>query len=213
MLNGIEPILIFQLYKLIPEAETTLAKIPLTSGIKKKATFAIIPIYLSEKLTGVFIDSESKSIDIDTEQNSLANGDPSVPTQKALGSITSVNLQAERGSVGLTILLAISELLLDKVTSQEYELTYINGAVTVFGGLIHSFSFEQGANDTLYRIKIDLSRGRPKTKSVQVAEDPNAVRLGSTGTTPDISAPKVPAGGSSSGSSQIAPRTSIGGPT
>lgn len=108
--------------------------------------------------------------------------------------------------MGLTILLALSEQLLDKTTSGEYEVTYMHDAITVFGGLVHSFSYEQGTDNDLYKIKLELSRGKPKTKSVVVSEDPNAARLGTTAPTPPINAP-TSSGGSSSGGSIIQPRT------
>lgn len=203
MLGNLDPIIIFKLYKILPTAQQTLAKIPLTSQSKTKATYAIIPIYLSETITGIYIDNESKNIDIDTDTTSLNTGDPALVNQKALGSITTVNLIGKQGSIGLTILLALSELILDKVASQEYEITYMHGGVTVFAGLIHSFSYDQGTDNDLYKIKIELSKGRPKSKSVQVAEDPNSVRLGTTGATPPANAPTV--SGGSSGTSQIAP--------
>lgn len=67
MLNGIDPIIIFQLYKRLPSTEQTLSKIPITANTGKKVTFAVIPIYLSAEITGIYIDSESKNIDIDTD--------------------------------------------------------------------------------------------------------------------------------------------------
>lgn len=206
MLNGIDPIIIFQLYKLVPSTQKTLAKIPLTSQPKQKATFAVIPIYLSEVITGIFIDTESKNIDIDTDTNSLANGDPSIINQKTLASVTTINLVAKQGSVGLTILLALSELILDKVTSQEYEITYMHEGITVFGGLIHSFSYDQGTSDDLYKIKLELSRGRQKSKSVVVGENPDAARLASQGPVPQPGASTVaPNTAGNSGSSVIQP--------
>lgn len=205
MLNGIDPIIIFQLYKLIPSTTDLLANIPITAEVKKRATVAIIPIYLSEKITGIYIDTESKNIDIETNVDSLTSGDPALVNQKTLGSIVTVNLKASANSVGLTILSAMAELLLDKVTSQEYEMTYIHQSTTIFGGLLHSFSVDQGGNDDLLKIKLEIARGRPKTNSVLVKEDPNAVRLGTSGVTPPTTAPTVP-GGSSTGQSVIAPR-------
>lgn len=187
MLQGIDPVIIFQLYKLTPAASSTLAAIPLTSGAKTKTTFAVIPIYLSANLTGIQIDSESKNIDIDTDNIGTTNGEPSPIQQRPIGSVTTINLKARQGSVGMTILLALAELLLDKIVSQEYEITYCHGGITVFGGLIHSFSYDQGTEDDLYKIKIELSRGRPKSKSVPVEQDPNALRLGDTGAIPSIS--------------------------
>lgn len=207
MLGAIDPIIVFQIYKNLPPATPETSAIPLVSLARLRSTIAVIPIYLSEEKTGVFIDTESKNIDIDTNTDSLSSGDGTNVNQKALGSITTVNLFAKKDSIGLTVLLALSEQILDKVTSQEYEVTYMNGAVTVFGGLIHAFSYEQGREDDLYKIKIEFARGRTKTKSVQVAEDPNAVRLGTVGTTPGISAPTTAgaAGGIPNGQSVIKP--------
>lgn len=206
MLGNLDPIIIFQLYKQLPATEATLAKIPLAAQNRAKTTFSIVPIYLDENLTGLQIDGESKNIDVTTDTNSTTDGSTPVVTQKALGSITTINLKAKSGSVGLTIMLALMELLLDKVTSQEYEITYMHGPILVYGGLIHSFSYELGSgNDDLCRIKLELAKGRPKlAKSVEVAADPSAVRLGSTGTVPPPGASTVSAG-SSSGQSVIQP--------
>jgi len=211
MLQGIAPIIIFQIYKLLPEVQTTLASIPIVSTSKKKQTFAIIPIYLDMTLTGLVIDAESKNIDIKTEPDTTTDGEPGSVNQSALGSITTINLKGLKGSIGLTILLSLSEVLLDKLGSQEYEITYMNGAVTVFGGLLHGFSYDQGGDDDLYNIKIELSRGRPKTKPVEVGQDPTAVRLGTTGATPPATAPTVtvPPGGANTGKSAIQPNVSV----
>lgn len=210
MLNGVDPVILFQLYKLVPAAQSTLSKIPIASDKKTLVTFAVVPIYLSEQITGLYIDNESKQIDIDTNTNSLPQSGELDVSQKALSSITTVQLKARAGSVGLTILLAMAELLLDKVTSQEYEITYMHGAVTVFGGLIHSLSYEQGENDDLIKIKLELARGRQKKKSINVEDDPNAVRLGTTGTTPAEGASKFKSTTTSS-PSQITPGVRMGG--
>lgn len=213
-LAGIDPIIIFQLYKLLPATAKTLASMPLTSQSKAKSTYAIIPIYLSAALTGIFIDSESKNIDIDTDNVGVTTGEPSPIAQKTLGAITTVNLIASQESIGVTIFLALTELILDKTISQEYEITYCHGGITVFGGLIHGFSYDQGGEDDRYKIKLELSRGRPKPKSVVVDQDPNAVRLSSAGPIPPAGAPTVPEGaGNAGGTSQISPSSgvSIGG--
>lgn len=206
MLGNLDPIIIIQIDKLLPAVEQTLAKIPIAAVRRAKTLFSVIPIYLDEKLTGLQIDSETKNIDVTTDMVSTTDGEPVTAVQKALGSITTINLKARQGSVGLTILLALMELLLDKVTSQEYEITYMHGPVLVYGGLIHSFSYEVGtSNDDLCRIKLELSKGRPKAVAgVQVAADPSAVRLGSSGTVPPANAPTV-SGGAGGGQSVIQP--------
>lgn len=205
MLGSFDPVIIFQIYTKVPEA--TLANIQLTSGTQPKTTSAIIPIYLSENETGLFVDSESKNIDIDSQVDSLSSGAEALVNQKALGSIVSVKLFGKRNSIGLTILLALAEMILDKVTSAEYEVTYMHESVTVFGGLIHGISIEPGANDDRLNITLELSRGRPKSTSVQVDQDPTAVRVGTVGTTPPAGAPTVsaPPGGVGAGNSVIVP--------
>lgn len=208
MLQGIDPIIIFQLYKILPTAQATIANMPITSQPKTKTTYAIIPIYLSAEITGIYIDTESKNIDIDTDNVGSTAGEPSPIAQKTLGAVTTVNLLAKQGSIGLTILLALSELILDKTVSQEYEITYAHGAVTVFGGLIHSFSYEQPSENDLYKITLGLTRGRPKVKSVPVEQDPNAVRLGSTGALPAPNAPTVPPS-TGGGTSAISPGVNV----
>jgi len=207
MLDGIAPIVIFQIYKNIPDPGSSASAIPVVAGAYKRQTFAVIPLYLDENLTGLQIDNNSKQIDIETKPDTLTNGEAGNVNQSSLGSVTKITLKGKKGSVGLTILLALSEQMLDKLASQEYEITYMNGAVTVFGGLIHSFGFEPGTDDDLYRITIELSRGRAKNKTVSVGEDPTATRLGTQGVTPPANAPtvSVPAGGSSAGQSQIQP--------
>jgi hypothetical protein len=212
-LNGLSPIILFQLYKKVQTAApATQSKIPLVSDIAAsvKATYAVIPLYLDEQLTGIMVDTESKNIDIETKPDGLTSGEAGPVNQKPLGSITTVNLIAKRDSVGLTILLALSELLLDKAVSQEFEVTYINGAITVFGGLIHSFSFDQGGNDDLLKLKLEIARGRPKSKSVVVEQDPNATRLASTGSVPPAGAPTVtPSTAGNAGKSVIQPNVSV----
>lgn len=212
MLNGIDPIIMFQLYKILPPTAATLASVPLTSQAKQRATYAIIPIYLSESISGLYIDTESKSIDVDTNMESLTSGSAALINQKILSSITTVNMVGVRNSLGLTMLLSLAELLIDKVTSGEYELTYMHNSVNVFGGLIHSFSHDNDANSELIKIKLEISRGRPKTKSVVVMEDPTAGRLGSTGATPPAGAPTVPGTpAGNSGTSAIQPGVPTGG--
>lgn len=210
MLDGLAPIIIFQLYKNIT-TDTTVVKngIPITSKTTQRQTFAVIPIYLDEKLTGLQIDSESKNIDIETQPSALVTGDAGPTNQQPLGAVTTIMLKGKSTSIGLNILLALSETLLDKLASQEYGVTYMNGAVTVFGGLIHGFSYDAGnANDDLYRIKLEISRGRKASKSVDVAQYPSATRLASAPgaiPAPNSSTVTVPPQGANAGQSVIQP--------
>jgi hypothetical protein len=153
MLNGIDPIIIFHFKNKTTDNSSLLAQFIEAPSI---------PIYLSEKLTGLYVDSESHHIDIETNTNTLASGDQPQVNQKAIGSNVGINLIASSDSIGLTLLMSMADLILPKVTSQEYSITYMHGATAIFDGLLHSFSVEQDANSTLYNIHIELSKSNSK---------------------------------------------------
>lgn len=163
MLNGLDPIIIFQFKKALPSVSDSLARIPLVSQIPTLIEAPPIPVYLSEELTGLFIDSESKNLDSDTTTETKTDGSAPDINQKGINSVVKIDIVANKGSLGLTLLSALSDLLYEKMTSKEYSVTYLNGAVTVFNGLIHSFSIQQSANNDLYNISIEISRGANKS--------------------------------------------------
>jgi hypothetical protein len=179
MLNGLDPIIIFSFSKRL--AELVEIQLPIATQKVVKIPLAVIPVYLSEAITGVYIDTEAKNIDIETAMTGLISAE-SLVSQKPLASITTINLIASANSIGLTILLALSEQLIDLAVAGGCEVTYMHKAITVFGGLIHSFSIDQGSSDDLYKIKIEVSRGST-SKSLTV-KDTSTTRLSSTGETP-----------------------------
>lgn len=163
MLNGIDPIIIFQFSKLSPEASTALARVPVISKIPTLVDAPPIPVYLSEEITGVYIDTEDKTIEIETTVEGKADGATPDVSQKPLGETLTINLVGNKNSLGLTLLSAMSGLILDKAISKEYAITYLHGAITIFRGLLNSFAVTQQANSDLLQIKIELSRGEVKT--------------------------------------------------
>lgn len=175
MLNGVDPIIIFNFKKLTPGSlAETISRIPLVASVVSAIDLPAIPIYLSERLTGIYIDSENKSIEIDTSIDTLTNGgEPSV-NQKALSSTVKIEMQAAQGSIGISLFSALADLILPKVSSKEYSITYLHGAVTVFGGWLHSFAITQASNSTLYTISLELtnpSRSFLKAVDVPLAKD------------------------------------------
>jgi hypothetical protein len=80
-------------------------------------------------------------------------------SQKGISSVVAVNLIAKKNSLGLSLLSAMIDLLFDKVTSQEYSITYLHGATTVFRGVLHSYAVNQNSSNELLSIKIELSKG------------------------------------------------------
>lgn len=155
MLNGLDPIIIFN-FKKIPPVLEGIAKIPIVASIVSAIDLPAIPIYLSEKLTGLFIESEGKNIDIDTTTDALSNGATPNQSQRVIGSVTRISMIARSDSLGVSLMSALTDFIIPKVTSKEYSITYLHGAVTIFAGLLHSFSIEQGSDDTLYRITLEL---------------------------------------------------------
>jgi len=159
MLGGIDPIIIFQFSKLAPSLSETVSKIPVISQIATVIEQPPIPIYLSEELTGIFIDSEDKNVDIETETQTLSDGTTPEVNQRGIGTGISINLVARKDSIGLALLVALIDQAFDKVTSKEYAITYIHGPITVFRGVLHNFSANQNAQNELMTIKLELSRG------------------------------------------------------
>lgn len=165
MLNGIDPIILFNFFELTPSLESRLQKIPVISKLVNKVELVPIPIYLSERASGIYIDSEDKSIDIETKTETFADGSEPEIDQKGLGSIVRINLIAKKDSVGVTLISAMAEQILRKVTSKEYSIDYLHGAITVFNGKLHSFSINQNTDNDLYNISLELASSGVKAKT------------------------------------------------
>lgn len=164
MLGGIDPIILFHYSRLPPETRKSLSKIPLVAEIQEMIQLPPIPIYLSEKLTGMFIDTENKNVDIETSTETTKDGGTPDANQKAISSTVSINLNARKDSVGMILLSALIDVVFQKVTSKEYGITYLNGATTVFNGLLHSYSCTQRADTDLMDIQIQLIRNTGSTQ-------------------------------------------------
>jgi hypothetical protein len=172
MLNGLDPIILIQFYEAPPAVFDTLEKIPLISSYTDRIGLPPIPIYLSEKLTGLYIDNEDKNVDIQTVTETLSDGSTPFTFQKGVGSTVRINLVASKESIGVTLLSALADQIFEKVSSKQYTVSYLHGAVTIFNGLMHSFSINQNANDDLYNIAIELSRSGTANETQQQTDVP-----------------------------------------
>ena len=159
MLNGLDPVIIFQIRKLNPLIGDELASIPLVSKVPSLIEMPPIPIYLSEQLTGLYIDTEDKNVDIETVTDTLTNGAPPDVNQRGIANTIEVNIFAKKSSLGLALISAMIDLCFDKVSSKEYAISYIHGPIIVFGGLIAGFSINQNAGDDLAGIRLTLTKG------------------------------------------------------
>ncbi len=168
MLNGLDPIIIFQIYKkngLTADQQKILQS--LVPTVTDRIKLPPIPIYLSERLTGLYIESEDKSLAIQTENQTLLTGDQHKEFQKGLSSTLKINLVANKDSLGLTLISALADLLFDKVTSKEYDITYLHGTATIFNGLVENFNITTNNENDLARITLELTKGHT-TKDVQL---------------------------------------------
>jgi hypothetical protein len=167
VLNGVDPIILFQFKKLIPAVESLFSKssVPIVASESSSFPLPFIPLYLSEKLTGVFIDSESKNMDIDTTIETTTDGSTPVTNQRAISNSVKIEMVARANSIGISLFAALADLIFPKVTSKEYSITYLHGAITVFDGLLHSFSITQNSNDDRYNITLELIKPAAPAKA------------------------------------------------
>lgn len=183
MLNGLAPILIFY-FPIVPKSFTfnALSGIPVIGGqdVTLNLIGIPIPIYLDERVTGVYIESETKSLEIDTTVDARADGSDARFSQRGLDNSVTVNLLANKDSILLSALLALNDIIFNKVVSREYSVSYLNGTTLIFNGLLHSFNTSVGTNDDLIRISMQLMKTHTKpTPSLAFSETPKI-----TGTTP-----------------------------
>lgn len=164
MLNGIAPVFLFNFFKASPSLTASLNKIPIVSDIVDAIGLPPIPLYLDEKLTGIFVDTAGRNIDIATDVEGKKDGSDPSENQSPLNSSVTLELQANKNSIGLTILTAMMDVILPKIASREYSITFLYGATTVFNGKLHSFAVNQDSNSDLLRIVIVLTRSTQKTK-------------------------------------------------
>lgn len=178
MLGGLDPIIIFEFYKKVdltpPGAD---GKIPV-AGQKTLQFIPLppVPIYLSEQLTGLFIDKVDKNIDIGTDTETYLNGTTPDILQKGIASGVKVTLNCKKDSIAMMILAAVIDQIYDKVTSKEYAITFLYGATTIFRGVMHSFSVSQSAQNDLMEVNVEISRGfKQPTASTPVPTVPGSV--------------------------------------
>jgi len=159
MLGGVDPIIIFQFSVLAPTLSSSVSSIPIISQIPTLIEQPPIPLYMSETLTGILIDSEDKNIDIDTSVETLTDGKTPDVSQKGINSSVTINMRARKDSVGIMLLSAMMDLVFDRLTSKEYAVSYLNGATTIFRGVIQSYAVNQNAGDEMLSIKLEISKG------------------------------------------------------
>lgn len=175
MLGGLYPVIIFQFSKLAPSVGETLSRIPLISQIPTVIDQPPIPVYLNEQTFGIAIDSESKKVDIETDTETLTNGETPDVNQKAIQSGVEISITGKQDALALILLSSLIDLVFEKVTSKEYSISYMHGATTIFRGVLHSYSIETIEGTDKLSIKLVISRGsKNPAKPNAVGSVPNS---------------------------------------
>lgn len=148
-----------------------------------------IPIYLDEKLTGIFVQSETRGIDVNTRVEPVTEKDPltlevqaPIVSQTATDSQVTIEMVAKRDSVLLVAIIALMEQIVNRLVSAEYSIHYLNGPTAIFGGLLHRFSTNANSNEDKIGLELVISTAAkesptPKTPISAVEKVTGAVPL------------------------------------
>lgn len=165
MLTGLAPLIIFT-FPLDVKGPTfnALSGIPVIGSSLASQIGLPIPIYLDERLTGVYIDQESRNIDIETTVEPKSEGTTPDFSQRGTNNTVTINMKALKTSVALTALLALIDLAFQKTVSRSYKVTYLNGPTTIFNGLLDGFSTATDNDNELVFITLTLSKANQVLK-------------------------------------------------
>lgn len=175
MLNGLDPIILIQFSKRTDRLNNPEFNIPVEATIKSMIDLPPIPIYLSERIFGIVIDSESKNVDIKTDFETKTNGEAVDVKQKGANSSVTINITGKKDSIPITLLSSFIDFAYAKVTSEEYTITYLHGAITIFRGLLKSFAIDQVDGTDKISIKIELTTGETQPQKSNTAPSPPAL--------------------------------------
>lgn len=173
MLNGIAPIFIFTISP-VPKASNPLAGIPIVSDFVENIGVPI-PIYLDEQLTGLYVDTEEKSIDISNDVVAVNKGGAKV-FQNPLESMVTINLIGKKDSIALMVLLAMNDLIFSKL-KYGYGISYLNGPTAIFNGLLKTFATNTTADNDLIRITMQISKAKGNATTNALSAGQNTTTL------------------------------------
>jgi len=191
MLNGQNPLLLFQFSVRQNDIDQAGAKIPVKSELRTFLDLPPIPFYLIENLTGIQVENEDKNVDIQSDTETIAQpslivvGSPTVEpeiSQKGLSSNVTINLTAKKSSVLIAGLSSLIDLIFTKVSSNEYSISYFNGSTSIFRARLQSYQVNQSSTNDLATITIILTRGavdaKKPTTVIQVPGSAGGTPLG-----------------------------------
>ena len=152
-LDGIEPVIIFKLYRDYTK-DMTLQEWQQLSEFERdlKYTPIPIPIYLGgEKLTGLALDDADQTIDF---QQSAIGG---LYFQRNMGSDVTITFRARRDNPIMIMLLAVIAQIMSLIPDQRYGITLYYDSIFVLNGIIKSITQQTINNSNVKLVQIVIS--------------------------------------------------------
>lgn len=121
-----------------------------------------VPVYLSEEITGLCVDSETDSLNISTDFIPVLNeqgteaGTVKVQQRGETQSV-SITLIGNKNSIGLNIILPMLKSIFSKVfAGLDYKIAYFHQNVLIFNARLASYQMTPGSNDTKVSLTLNL---------------------------------------------------------
>lgn len=123
-----------------------------------------IPIYLDENVTGICLESEERTIAIETLNQQDQRGNKLPPSQRGVSANLTINLTANKTSLFLQILLALAENAFELAVAKGYSISYFHNGEVIINGLLANFVTSGEADTDKMKIQITLQKGEEKGK-------------------------------------------------
>lgn len=168
-LDGLEPVIIFKLYRDYTKDGVTLQQWQQMSEYDRDTKYPPIPIpvYLGgllggEQLTGIALDDADQTIDFG--QTSIGG----LYFQKNMGNDVTITFRARRDNPIMIILLAVISQLIALIPDQRYGITLYYDSIFVLNGLIKSITQQTVNNSNIKLVQFVISeRGTDQKKDEQ----------------------------------------------
>ena len=170
-LDGLEPVIIFKLYRDYTKDGVTLQKWQQMSEYERDTKYPPIPIYLGgllggEQLTGIALDDADQTIDFG--QTSIGG----LYFQKNMGNDVTITFRARRDNPIMIMLLAVVSQLIALIPDQRYGITLYYDSIFVLNGLIKSITQQTVNNTNIKLVQIVISERGAEQKKDEQSKDP-----------------------------------------
>ena len=165
-LNGLAPIILFKFYTEIEIPSFLRGFITST-----KIPYFFIPIYLSEKITGVALDDYDRDTTIDVMRDGVSS------FERVSADVVNFKFTANKKNIFITVLSAFIDLIIkNNVENKTYSITVFYDNIFIIDASLESFGTKLTEGTDKREISIRLAN-RPKEK--KITESPAVNTAGS----------------------------------